>query len=171
MLIKLAIKNPNDCQIIRFWCHLTKWVWKSNLGLLCQNLCNKIILNCNITFSTTPFPTGKTKPFVWQLWTESHVNCLVYRKQWLELMTYQDSGLCSCNHLTKINDCGFGVILQACLVSKLQGPLSLGLKLSAIFQSFDLSKIFSLSQGISTPSLVQIGRHIRSQAICEDTRT
>jgi hypothetical protein len=81
------------------------------------------------------------------------------------------SGLCSCNHLTKINDCGFGVILQACLVSKLQGPLSLGLKLSAIFQSFDLSKIFSLSQGISTPSLVQIGRHVRSQAICEDTHT
>jgi hypothetical protein len=69
---------------------------------------------------------------------------------------FWDCGLCSFNLLFESNNFGLGAILLSCLVSKLQETPSPGLELMTNIQNFDLSEISSLSQGISTPHLVQI---------------
>jgi hypothetical protein len=68
--------------------------------------------------------------------------------------------LSSCNLLAETNNFVLRAVLLSCLVSELQKPPSPGLKPRAVFWSFDHSKIYSWFQGISMPSLVQIGESV-----------
>jgi hypothetical protein len=94
------------------------------------------------------------------------LSCLVSKLQKpsspeLETRTvYWGCGICLCNLLTKINNFGLDTIFLSCLVSELQKPPLLGLVPSTLFRSFGLSEISLWFQGISMPSLGQIGASI-----------
>jgi hypothetical protein len=70
---------------------------------------------------------------------------------------FRGCGLCFCNLIAETNNFGLGTVLLSCLVSVLQEPPSPGFELGTSFRSFYAPIFSSWSQGISMPSLVQIG--------------
>jgi hypothetical protein len=75
----------------------------------------------------------------------------------LELRSFRVCDLSFCNILFETNNFGLAAVLLSYLVSELQETPSPGLELRTLFRSFYPTMFSFWSQGISIPSLVQIG--------------